>query len=160
MAEAVAYLTGGAVRDSRLHTITIELAAEMLLLGGLVPNLEEGRDEAQQALDSGRATEVFSRMVGALGGPNDFVENSAKYLATAAVIKPVVARRTGYLQAMNTRAVGVALIDLGGGRRKTSDKLDLSVGFSQILHTGAKVAKGDTLALVHAADEASANTAV
>ena len=160
MIETLDYLIGKGSRDARLHEVVIALAAEMLLLGGLVPNLEEGRDEAQQALDSGRATEVFSRMVAALGGPNDFVENSAKYLVPAAVIKPVVARRTGYLQAMNTRAVGVALIDLGGGRRKTSDKLDLSVGFSQILHTGAKVAKGDTLALVHAADEASANTAV
>jgi thymidine phosphorylase len=160
MAETVAYLTGNGPRDPRLHTIVIELAAEMLLLGKLVQNLEEGRDEAQQALDSGRATEAFSRMVAALGGPADFVERSADYLTVAPVTKPVIARRTGYVAGMNTRAVGVALIDLGGGRRKTSDVLDLSVGFSQIVSTGAKVAKGDVLAMVHGADEAAANSAV
>ena len=160
MLESVAYLTGSGPRDKRLHEVTIALAAEMLLLGGLVPNLEEGRDEAQQALDSGRATEVFSRMVAALGGPADFVERAWDYLPPAPVVKPVVARRTGYLAGMNARAIGVALIDLGGGRRKTSDVLDLSVGFSQILPVGMKVSKGDILAMVHAANEDAANSAV
>jgi thymidine phosphorylase len=158
--ECVAYLTGSGPRDRRLHEVTIELAAEMLLLGGLVPNLEEGRDEAQQALDSGRAAEVFSRMLVALGGPADFVERVYDYLLPAPVIKPVIARRTGYIAAMNARNIGVTLIDLGGGRRKTSDVLNLSVGFSQFLPVGTKVSKGDILAMVHAADEASANSAV
>ena len=160
MIEALDYLTGTGLRDPRLHDVTIALAAEMLLLGRLVPNLEEGRDEAQQALDSGRAVETFARMVAALGGPADFVEKSDKYLAKAPVVKSVIARRTGYIQPMNTRQIGVELIDLGGGRRKTSDMLDLSVGFSQVVPARAKVSKGDTLALVHAADEASANSAV
>ncbi|HXC54148.1 MAG TPA: thymidine phosphorylase [Rhizomicrobium sp.] len=160
MVETLDYLTGKGPRDSRLHAITIELAAEMLLLGKLVPTLEEGRDEAQQALDSGRATDVFSRMVAALGGPADFVERSDKYLVAAPVVKPVVAKRTGFVVGMNTRNVGIELIDLGGGRRKTSDVLNLSVGFSRFIQAGAKVAKGDALAMVHAADEASADAAV
>ncbi|MBS0470594.1 MAG: thymidine phosphorylase [Proteobacteria bacterium] len=159
MREALDYLTGAGPRDARLHAITIELAAEMLLLGKLVPNLEEGRDEAQQALDSGRATETFARMVSALGGPEDFVEKSSTYLKPAPVTKPVIAARTGTMQSMNTRAIGVALIDLGGGRRKTSDTLDLTVGFSQVAKVGQKVSRGDTIALVHAADEAGATTA-
>ncbi|HEY4940325.1 MAG TPA: thymidine phosphorylase [Rhizomicrobium sp.] len=160
MLESVAYLAGSGPRDKRLHAVTIELAAEMLLLGGLVPNLEEGRDEAQQALDSGRAAEVFSRMVAALGGPADFVERVWDYLPRAPVVKPVVARRTGYVVGMNARNIGVELIDLGGGRRKTSDVLDFRVGFSQFVPVGMKVAKGDILALVHAASEDAANSAV
>jgi thymidine phosphorylase len=160
MIESLDYLTGKGSRDARLHEVTIALAAEMLLLGKLVPDLEEGRDEAQQALDSGRAAEAFARMVSALGGPADFVEKSGKYLQKTAIVKPVIARRTGYVQPMNTRQIGVELIDLGGGRRKTSDVLNLAVGFSQFAPVGTKVSKGDTLALVHAADEASANSAV
>ena len=160
MLESIAYLTGSGPRDKRLHEVTIELAAEMLLLGALVPNLEEGRDEAQQALDSGRATEAFSRMVSALGGPADFVERAWDYLSPAPVVKPVVARRTGYIVGMNARNIGVALIDLGGGRRKTSDVLDLKAGFSQFLSVGTKVAKGDILAMVHAGNEDAANSAV
>jgi len=158
--ETLDYLTGNGTRDTRLHEVVIALAAEMLLLGGLVPNIEEGRDEAQQALDSGRATETFSRMVAALGGPNDFVEKSAQYLKPAPVVKDVIARRTGYLQHYNTRDVGVQLIDLGGGRRKTTDMLNLEVGFSDIVHYGTKVTKGDVIAKVHAADEAAASASV
>jgi thymidine phosphorylase len=60
---------------------------------------------------------------------------------------------------MNAREVGVELIDLGGGRRRTSDVLNLAVGFSGFVQAGAKVSRGDTLALVHAADEASATAA-
>jgi len=160
MIETLDYLTGNGTRDARLHAVVIALAAEMLLLGGLVPNLEEGRDEAQQALDSGRATEVFSRMVSALGGPNDFAEKSGQYLKPAPVVKDVIARRTGYIQRYNTRDVGVQLIDLGGGRRKTTDVLNLEVGFSDIVHYGTKVTKGDIIARVHAADEAAANESV
>ncbi|MBV9044448.1 MAG: thymidine phosphorylase, partial [Alphaproteobacteria bacterium] len=80
MIETLDYLTGNGARDTRLHEVVIALAAEMLLLGGLVPNIEEGREEAQLALDSGRATEMFARMVSALGGPTDFVEKSSTYL--------------------------------------------------------------------------------
>jgi thymidine phosphorylase len=159
MIEALDFLTGKGSRDARLHEITIALAAEMLLLGKLVPNLEEGRDEAQQALDSGRAVEVFARMVAALGGPVDFVERADAYLPKAPAVKPVIARRTGFVQGMNARDVGVELIDLGGGRRRTSDVLNLAVGFSGFVQAGAKVSRGDSLALVHAADEASAAAA-
>ena len=157
--ESVDYLTGTGPRDKRLHEVTTELAAEMLLLGGLVPNLDEGREEVQLALDSGRAAEVFSRMVAALGGPADFVEKASTYLKPAPVVKPVIARRTGYVMHMNARDIGVELIDMGGGRRKTSDALDLSVGFSDFVQVGTKVSKGDTLALVHAASDDSANAA-
>jgi thymidine phosphorylase len=157
--ESVDYLTGTGPRDKRLHAVTTELAAEMLLLGGLVPNLEEGREEVQLALDSGRAAEVFSRMVAALGGPADFVATAATYLKPAPVVRPVVARRTGYVTHMNARDIGVELIDMGGGRRATSDTLDLAVGFSDFVQVGTKVSKGDTLAVVHAASEDSANSA-
>jgi thymidine phosphorylase len=158
--ESVDYLTGRGPRDRRLHEVTTELAAEMLLLGGLVPNLEEGREEVQLALESGRAADVFARMVGALDGPGDFVTKTSSYLKSAPVVKPVIARRTGYVARMNARDIGVALIDMGGGRRATDDTLDLSVGFSDFVQVGTKVTKGDTLAVVHAANEDSANAAV
>src|SRR6185436_1947294 len=89
--ETLDYLTGKGTRDARLHEVVVALAAEMLLLGGLVPNIEEGREEAQLALDSGRATEVFARMVSALGGPTDFVEKMPTYLKPAPVVRPVLA---------------------------------------------------------------------
>ncbi len=157
--EALTYLTGSAPRDARLHEVTMALAAEMLLLGGLVPTREEGLDEAGKALESGRAAETFARMVSALGGPADFVERSGGYLAVPPVNRPLLSDRAGYVVSMHTRDIGVALIDLGGGRRKTNDVLDLSVGFSEFCQVGTRIKEGDVLAVVHAQSEAAARTA-
>jgi thymidine phosphorylase len=159
MDEAVAYLTGGA-RDRRLDAVTLALAVEMLLLGGLASTMEEALAKARAALDSGRAAEIFARMVAALGGPKDYLEKYPATRQAAKVIKPFQANRAGFIAAMDTRAIGVATINLGGGRRKTSDTLDLTVGFSEFLRLGSKVAAGDTIALVHAADDARAEAAM
>ncbi len=157
--EAVTYLTGGP-RDPRLHEVTIALAAEMLLLGKLVDSLEEGRARAQGALDSGRAAEIFAAMVTALGGPKDFLEKSPSYLEKAPLVKACPAARSGTLAAMDARAVGVAAIGLGGGRRTTGDVIDLAVGFSNFLPLGSKLEAGQAIALVHARSGAAADAAI
>jgi thymidine phosphorylase len=157
--ETVAYLNGGA-RDCRLHDVTIALAAEMLALGKLAASAEEGRQKAEHALASGRAAEYFARMVTALGGPADFLEKSASYLVKAPVVKPFKALRAGFLAAQDARAIGVAAIGLGGGRRATGDVIDLAVGFSRFLPAGSKVAAGDVIALVHAQSDTKADAAV
>jgi thymidine phosphorylase len=157
--EAVDYLTGRA-REARLHDVTLALAGEMLAVGGLAASPEDGQRKAQAALDSGAAAEKFAKMVAALGGPKDFVERSDDYLARAPVMVPFRSGRAGVVAAMNTRDIGLAVVDLGGGRRKTTDAIDLAVGFSHFLPVGAKVEKGDTIAVVHAPDEDSAVRAV
>ena len=159
VAEAVDYLTGRA-REHRLHEITVALAGEMLALGELATSPEEGRAKAQASLDSGAAAETFARMVVALGGPKDFVERAEAYLVRAPFTLPFKATRSGVIASMNARDVGVAVVDLGGGRRKTTDAIDLAVGFAGFLAVGTAVTAGETIALVHAADEASAKRAV
>ena len=93
-------------------------------------------------------------MVAELGGPGDFVETPEKYLAAAPVIKPIIA--DGYLSAMDTFAIGNAIIELGGGRRKVGETLDMSVGFSDIATVGTRLDQDTPLAVVHAANEADA----
>jgi thymidine phosphorylase len=157
--EAVDYLTGKH-RDPRLHGITLALAGEMLVLGKLAATPDEGKARAQAALDSGAAAEKFARMAAALGSPADFVERSAAYLASAPVTLAFKASRSGFLARMDARAIGIALIDLGGGRRNTTDAIDHAVGFSGFRAVGTKLAAGDTIALVHAADQAAATRAI
>jgi thymidine phosphorylase len=157
--EAVDYLTGSA-RERRLHEVTMALAGEMLALGKLAATPAEGRAKAQAALDSGAAAETFARMVAALGGPKDFLERPETYLVRAPVTLPFLAGRSGVIAGMNTREIGLAVVDLGGGRRKTTDAIDLAVGFSAFRAVGARLAAGDRIALVHAADEAAAKRAV
>lgn len=156
--EAVDFLKGDAT-DLRQSIATLRLSAELLLMGGLAANEAEALQKTEQAVTSGRALEQFSRMVSALGGPADFAERPSHYLPHAPVQLPVTAPRNGWVSGMATRDIGLAVVELGGGRRKASDPIDASVGFSQFAHIGQPVHTGDLLALVHAADAASAERA-
>jgi thymidine phosphorylase len=150
----------GEKAGTRLEAVTLAFAAEMLLQAGVVSTAEEGSLAARQALSSGRALDVFGRMVHGLGGPADFGERSENYLVKAPVIVPVPASRSGYLETCDTRGLGLAVVELGGGRKTPLDVLDHRVGFSGLLPLGTAVEEGDPIALVHAADETSAARAV
>jgi thymidine phosphorylase len=153
--EAVDYLTGKH-REHRLHEITKVLVGQMLVLGKLAANLEEGIAKAQASLDSGAAAAKFEEMVAALGGPADFLKRPQQYLAKAPLTVPFKANRSGFIAAEKTRAIGLVVVDLGGGRRKTSDVVDMGVGLSDFLPVGTKVQAGDSIALIHAKDESDA----
>ena len=140
----------GKKAGTRLEDIVLAFAAEMLVQSGQTENLSDARDKASLALSSGRALEVFGRMVAALGGPLDFVERPQNYLASAPVSIPALAQRSGFVSLYDTRAIGMAVVELGGGRRRASDMIDHRVGISDILPLGRWVEKGDPLAVVHA----------
>jgi thymidine phosphorylase len=158
--ETVEYLNGEGVRDSRLHEVTMALAGEMLALGGRAPSAAAGRVRAEAALADGRAADVFGRMVSALGGPDDFLQHSARYLSHAAVVKPCNAERSGHVVGMNARQVGIAVVALGGGRSHADDAIDPSVGLTDVIDVGAPVRAGSPLCMVHAASEAAAEEAI
>ncbi len=148
VAETVAFLRGDE-RDPRLLEIVLALAAEMLAIGGI-------EADAASALDDGRAAETFQRMVAALGGPADFVENAGRHLPAAPVAMACAPETPGMVTAMDTRAVGVAVVALGGGRRRADDAIDHAVGLSAVCAPGEPVGGDRPLAIVHAADQASA----
>jgi thymidine phosphorylase len=159
VAEALAFL-GGERRDPRLAEITLALAGEMLALGRLAGDPMEGRTRATAVLADGRARETFARMVAALGGPRDLAERPRAYLPRAAVVRPCPAPRAGFIARMDTRAIGLAIIRLGGGRRLAADAIDHAVGLSEIRGLGHKLDRGEPLALVHAGDESVASEAI
>ncbi|RZJ08745.1 MAG: thymidine phosphorylase [Rubrivivax sp.] len=156
--ETIRYLKGEH-REPRLHEVTLALAGEMLVLGGLAADPPAARKKLQAALDSGAAAEKFAMMVASLGGPTDLMERPEAYLSAAPVVKPVPAPRAGVVTAMSTRDLGVAIVELGGGRRKAGDAIDMRVGFSAVKPIGTRVAAGEPLALVHAADSAAGDRA-
>ncbi|ARQ56336.1 MULTISPECIES: thymidine phosphorylase [Rhizobium] len=145
--------------NTRLDTVVLAFAAEMLEKSGVAASPEEGEAMARRALSSGKAAEIFARMVSMLGGPADLIETPDKYLARAPVEMPVAASRSGWLAACDARGIGVSVIDLGGGRRHPADRIDHRVGFSELLPLGTRVNAGEPIALVHAADEAAAERA-
>lgn len=155
---AVDYLNGRA-REPRFHAVTLALGAEMLVLGGRAADREEAETRLMQALDAGAAREHFARMVAALGGPADLADAPERHLPQAPVIRPVAAETAGTVEAVETRAVGLAVIGLGGGRTRPQDDIDPRVGFSGLARPGDRLGAGDLLGVVHAADEAGAERA-
>jgi thymidine phosphorylase len=153
--EAIDHLSGNS-RDARLHEVTLALAAELLAIGGLSASPEAGRARAEETVSSGQAAEHFARMVAALGGPHDIIENSAKHLPAATVTCAVSPARPGIVTAVDARALGLAIMALGGGRRRAEDSIDYSVGLSEIAAIGEGVGPGQPLCIVHAASEADA----
>ena len=152
--EAVQFLTGE-YRNPRLFDVTMALCVEMLISGKLAKNDAEARAKLQAVLDNGKAAEVFGRMVAAQKGPTDFVENYAKYLPTAMLTKAVYADTEGFVSEMDTRALGMAVVAMGGGRRQASDTIDYSVGFTDMARLGDQVDGQRPLAVIHAKDENS-----
>lgn len=155
---AVRYLVG-VERDPRLDSVVISLAGEMLVLGGIAEGAADGEGMARGALASGRAAELFGTMVSALGGSADFIEEPLKYLPKAPVVVRVVPDAAGTVASIDTRALGLAVVTLGGGRARADDKIDHSVGLTSLAGIGDEVDEDTPVALVHARDEGSANAA-
>ena len=156
---ALDYLTGKH-RPARLHEVTMALCAEGLISAGLAANADEARVKLQACLDSGAAAERFARMVRLLGGPADLIERPDAYLATAPVVIDVVAPADGVVTAFDTRALGMAVVALGGGRLRSDQEIDPAVGLTDIVELGATVQAGQQLMRVHAQSQSDAEAAI
>ncbi|MDO9173812.1 MAG: thymidine phosphorylase [Actinomycetota bacterium] len=153
VAYAVDYLTG-VRREPRMHEITLALCAEMLLHGKLARTPKAARSMLQAALDSGAAAEKFGEMVVALGGPKRFVENPWKHLERAPLQVAITPARAGAVARIDTRAVGMVVVALGGGRTRPQDPVDHAVGLTELAGLGDQVGPDRPLAVVHARTKA------
>ncbi|MEN9585355.1 MAG: hypothetical protein RLZZ616_2361, partial [Pseudomonadota bacterium] len=150
--EAVRYLTGE-YRNPRIHEVTMSLCAEMLISAHLASDDSDARRKLQAVLDNGKAAEIFGRMVTGLGGPSDFMERYDSHLPKAAIVRPVYAANAGFVTAMDTRELGLAVVAMGGGRRAAGDKLDYAVGLTDVIRLGQSVDADKPIALIHAQTE-------
>ncbi len=157
--EAVQFLRG-AHQAPRLLQVTRLLRAEALLIGRLAADEPAALARVDAVLADGSALQHFARMVAALGGPADFCEQAERYLPAAPVQQDAPALQSGWVQSKATRDIGLAVVELGGGRRKASDRIDHRVGFSEIVSLGQRIERGQPLARVHAASAAAAEAAV
>ena len=149
--EAGAYLTGQH-QDPRLHQVVLALGSELLVTAGITPDQDQARRKLEKVLAEGSAAECFNKMVASLGGPSGFLEQTDQYLPKAPVIVEVSAKTSGVVSSINTRALGLALLRLGGGRQKPNDDVDPVVGFDQCRRVGEEVDRGSLLCRIHARD--------
>lgn len=150
--ESIEYLKNN-YRESRLDDVVMSLCAEMLVTSGLENDRDAARRKVDEAVTSGKAAEVFGQMVQELGGPADIVDNYQKHLPSAPVTHSVHAAEAGYVVAVDAFAVGNSVIELGGGRRTMGDKLDLSVGLTEVAPIATYVDGERPLAIIHASSD-------
>jgi thymidine phosphorylase len=153
MLEAIRFLRSD-YRHDRLEEVVMALGAEMLMMGGLAEKPRLARGQLEAVLDDGQAAERFSSMVVMQGGPADLLEQPEKYLEKAPVTRPFESPTSGCIEFIDTRAIGMCVVELGGGRRRIEDRIDHRVGLSELRDAGETIHQGDPLAVIHAADEA------
>ncbi|MFD2166666.1 thymidine phosphorylase [Thalassotalea euphylliae] len=147
--ETVDYLTGK-YREPRLHAVTVRLAQSMLVNTGVAKDNDEALAKINQALDSGAAAELFSKMIHIMGGPSNILNSPWDVMEKANTVQDIVAPHDGYISSMDTRAIGMTIVSMGGGRSGSGQDIDHSVGLDAVKPVGTQVSKGDVIARIHA----------
>lgn len=150
--EAIDFLTGKS-QAPRLKKVVFALCSELLILAELAKDNQHATTMLNKALESGKAAEIFSQMTSLLGGPSDLLENYDKHLAKAPIIRPLLHQGAGYVSHIDTRALGLSVVTLGGGRTLAEDAIDSAVGLENVISIGDS--SEQALAIIHARDESS-----
>ena len=153
--EAIELLSAPEDADPRLKELCLHLGAISLRAAGVAADRDEARAQLNSALENGKAAECFARMVAELGGPHDLLEHPASYLSRAPMSAGFKASSSGYLELVNTYQVGLAIVELGGGRNKPEDKIDPRVGLEILRQPGELVEADESFLVVHARDQLS-----
>lgn len=151
IAESIEALRGGGEPD--MMEISLALTEEMLLLAGVAESAEEARRRLHEALASGRALDVFRRMIEAHGGDASVVDDPSK-LPRASETRDVPSPRRGVVQAIGAREIGLTAMGLGAGREKVEDRVDFGAGIEILRRPGDGVERGEPLARLHASNTA------
>ncbi len=152
VAEAIGFLTGDK-RHPRLVEVISAVASDMLLVGDIHQNRRDAQAMVSDRLASGAAADKFAAMVCAQGGSAHILEQHRDILPRAEVIKPVFAGHSGFVSGIDTQAVGVSVVELGGGRKRPGDPVDPAVGLSDLIGLGDAINPDRPLAMVHARSE-------
>lgn len=150
-------LTGNHEAAPRLVDLAIALGSTLMALSGTERAL--AKIQLQDSLSNETALKKFANMVAALGGPPDMAEDWRTHLPKAKVIGDVPAPMAGYVSAIDGEALGLAVVDLGGGRKVETDRVNPSVGLSEVVPLGHYVERGQPLLTLHAHDEDAAERA-
>ena len=144
--ESVETLKGNGPKD--LTELSVALAGGMVYLAGLAKSHKDGIAKAEEALRSGKALQKFRDLISAQGGNPSFIDNY-QLLPHCQETLEVLAINNGHIHAIDGMAIGLACVDLGGGRKAAGDKIDFAPGFIVHKRIGEVVKKGESLLTIH-----------
>lgn len=150
VAEAIETLKGNGPKD--FTELVYALASEMLQFGGVCDTHEKAKAKISEVIENGKALEKLAEFVRAQGGDDYFVFHPEEFPKTAYTME-VPSPSDGYVKRILAEDIGIACMTLGGGRETKESEIDLSVGILLKEKIGAKVQKGDTLAVIYGNDK-------
>ena len=148
----VVNLLKGEDKEDKLLEVVRVLGGNILSSVGLVSNFRQGYDCITKNLENGQAAEIFERMVSSLGGAANFLKKADSLLSKAPLVEDIYSFSEGYVNSIDSRSIGMGLLTLGGGRQKSNDIIDYSVGFESLLGIHDWVDSNTPLARIHARD--------
>jgi pyrimidine-nucleoside phosphorylase len=143
IAESIEVLRGEGPAD--LVEVTMALGIEMLSVAGLETDPDRARTMLEATRTSGKALEVFARVIEAQGGDPRVTEDPASVLPRSPHRTDVTADRTGFLRGLEALKVGVAAMRLGAGRERKEDTIDPAVGITVLVKPGGHVEAGEPI---------------
>ncbi|MBI28897.1 MAG: Thymidine phosphorylase [Alphaproteobacteria bacterium MarineAlpha5_Bin11] len=149
--ECIKYLTS-TKKNPRLEKITNELASSALKMCKNI-NKQDALHQIEEVVNNGTAAEKFEKMISALGGPNNFLQTYDKLLLRTKKIYSIFSDKEGFVHSINTKELGLILIELGGGRKQINDKINYSIGFENVVNIGDKVDTSTELLKIHVSSE-------
>jgi len=132
-----------------LLDLSLELAARMVEMSGISANPEKAFDLLRGKIHDGSALECFRHNVRLQGGDESICDDPSKLFDGGLVIRDVVSERSGFVQSVDTKAVGFAVLELGGGREKAEDGIDHGVGFCAKTSIGSRIEAGDPICTLY-----------
>ena len=145
--ECINFLTNQE-KDPRLMKITYELVASILMMSHNLSK-EDALKKIDTVISNGVAAEKFEKMVAALGGASNILSSYKDQLEINAFKKDMFIKQSGYVQKIKTRDLGLILIELGGGRKQVTDKINFNVGYDNVLSVGDRVDSSTPLLTVY-----------
>jgi len=154
--ESIEYLKNNK-KNTRLEKITNELISVLLVM---IKNIskEEALKQIQDVINNGNAAEKFEHMVAALGGPKDILTSFNNKALKASYKEDIFCSTKGIVKSINTRRLGMLLIELGGGRKQITDKINFSVGLEKVVDVGSQVDLSTPLLSLHAQTKESVDS--
>ena len=128
--------------QNELKVVAKALAVEIMLQSGKY-DLKSAQDAFERQIASGDALSKFRQML-TRQGAKSLELKKAKYYGVE-----VKSQKAGYLEKVDTRALGRFVMSLGGGRMAVDDKIDHTVGLKVLKRVGDKVEKGESVALLY-----------
>jgi pyrimidine-nucleoside phosphorylase len=128
--------------------LSIELTARMLYLTKLADSIDSAKSLCVEKINSGEALEKFRQNIELQGGNPAFCDAPTKLLEKVRQI-PLTAKRPGFITEVDTKTVGNAICEIGGGRTKIDDRIDFAVGYQCLKRIGDEVNEGEPVGILH-----------